>query len=262
MNWFTDAIGLTTAEENTPTPTATAQEQESSRIQKRTTLLAKIKGTNKDNSITAEEIQDFKNTGGKLDEIINTKTQETLLDRAIKLNNTQAAEALKKEGAVPGEATNKARMNKDIQPIPNEERRTKAEKQPDPIINIPNEETEQQAKKEQVSSDNSRDSSRASSPTTITHDHNPQIDIPPKTWNKANPDAAIDADKERADKVAKIEAGKNQAIVKPQKTGAEIAAKMEEQLKARKEASQGAATGKIDFSTMKKVGKGSGVGGR
>ena len=303
MNWFTDAIGLTTAEENTPTPTADAQKQ--SRIQQRTNLLVKI---TKGQEITNKEIQDFKDSGGKLSETVNMDTKETLLDRAILKGNKTAINELEENGAVRGQAdTNRDIMNKVIKNIPN--KTIEADKAVDNRSNAQieadnNRSREQQAKKQQVvpreradsgytTGEDSHTSSRANSPATVPNDQKLKVDIPPETWNKSSPDAAMRADQERAnkvagledqknkpianeatpgaadkadkaraDKVARLEEGKNQAIVKPQKTGAEIAAKMEEQLKERKEASQGAATGRINFSTMKKVGKGSGVGGR
>jgi hypothetical protein len=229
MKWITSFF-TSGGEENNPISAITSEAQDKSSLAQRTDLLAKIK---RYENISKEEIQEFQKSGGDLNSIINKETNENLMDRAIKLNNTNAIEALKERGAKPEiETTHKAIMIKEIK---------------NPI--------RERSNSGYTTADmSSRSSSRSESPTIdFKQEEKSNQQTSPVDWNKANPNAATDADKARATKIEDLEKNKNKPIARPKKSGAEVAAEMEAKLKVKQETAQSENRGKIDFSKMKKV---------
>ena len=239
MKWIQGFFG--SSEENKTAATKTEDEQVKSSFTQRTNLLIKIKNSE---DISKEEIQEFQKSGGSLDEIVNKQTNETLLDRAIKLNHTNAITILQEHGAKTRINTHEPGINQDKNDIPNT------------TINIQNQPTRERNDSGYTTDEDmrSRSSSRAESPTIdFKQQEKFSLQTTPEDWNKANSNAAIDADQLRATKIENLEKNKNKAITQPKKSGAEVAADMEKKLKEKQKNIQSEDRGKIDFTKMKKV---------
>lgn len=243
MKWITSFF-TESIEENKPIETITSEEQAKSSVAQRTDLLIKIKNSE---DISKEEIQEFQKSGGDLNSIINKETNENLMDRAIKLNNINAIKILQEHGAKPRINIHQSNIDQATNDIPNI---------------VINQSTRERSDSGYTTDEDmsSRSSSRAGSPTIdFRQQEKPSQQTTPEDWNKSNPDAATQADKDRAVKIEDLEKKKNKAIAQPKKSGAEVAAEMEKRLKEKQENAKSANSGMMDFRKMKQT-KASSIG--